>query len=74
MNINLPGVVLLGVGALFMYAAVKGGNPATVVKDALSKSKTVPKAGGDQVAPAPSNIQGMQGAQGIQRFENRSGL
>lgn len=78
MNLNLPGVILLGVGALFMYSAVKGGNPATVVRDALNKGKTVPKAGGNQVTPAPGTPKAGTGqttpAPALQPFENRSAL
>lgn len=78
MNLNLPGVILLGVGSLFMYAAVKGGNPATVVRDALNKSKSVPKAGGNQVTPAPGVPKSGGGqatpSPALQPFENRSAL
>lgn len=78
MNLNLPGVVLLGVGALFMYTAVKqpDKNPAQVVQDALKRGGKPAPAGNSGVTGAPgtpnNDTPTTPTGGGLVPFENRS--
>jgi hypothetical protein len=45
MNFSLAAVLIIGVGTLFIYSALKDTNPAQVIKDALAKGSITSKTG-----------------------------
>jgi hypothetical protein len=55
-NLNPLGVVLLAIGGVLIYAAVKDVDPRDVVKQALGGKTAKPVVGANVPTPKPGNI------------------